>query len=51
MKYLSLIKNVPQKRVFRLIISQCSLCDDAFANILDGIINQSMYDTYGNLKC
>ena len=43
-QYLNDIKNVPGKKVYRLVIDQCSMTDDVFANILDGIISQCISD-------
>ena len=35
--YLGAVREIPEKRVFRLIIDSCDMKDDAFAIILDGI--------------
>ena len=37
--YLTLIKDIPEKRVYRLVIDQCAMTDDVFAKVLDGVIS------------
>lgn len=41
-KYLRLAKHVPEKQVQTLIIDDCEMPDDVFAEILKGIIEQSV---------
>ena len=40
MHYLGEIKDVPGKKVYRLVVDSCGMTDDIFANVLDGIMSQ-----------
>jgi len=49
-KYVGLIKALPGKKIFRLILDACSLTDESFDHILNGIMIQSITDKLGNIR-
>ena len=49
-RYLDEIKELPGKRVYRLVIDQCDLTDEVFSNILDGILKQCIFDPNGDMS-
>ena len=38
MKYLSIVREIPEHRVYKLVINQCGITDESFAILLDGIL-------------
>ena len=44
------MKDVPGKKIFRLVIDQCKMSDEAFSHILEGILNQSHRNKKGILR-
>ena len=46
-KYITAIQDVPGKKIFRLILHECQLSDEAFSHILDGVLSQTAFASNG----